>query len=261
MIHELQSTLTQLRQTKPIVLCLTNYVTMDFMANSLLALGAAPIMSCDDSEFSDLIQICHSIYINIGTLDTAFMSRCFKAVSIAKRYNKPIILDPVGSGASQLRTQNACELMPSANLIRGNASEIMSLINHDNKTAGVESNHSTHDAKSSAQEVSSLHHCTVIVSGKEDFITDGKQHTTLSFGSPMMPLVTGMGCTLTAVIAAFRSVIQDSFNAATFATAYFGLCGNLAEAKASQPGSFRTAFINELYAADFVSMSTVRSLS
>lgn len=238
---------TDIQRNKPIILCLTNVVTMDFMANSLLALGAAPIMSCDDRELEALIAISSAINLNIGTLDAAFISRCQHAADIARHQQKPVILDPVGAGASLIRTQSARELMPFADIIRGNASEVMALIDLNIASAGVESTRSTAMAKDSADTLARQLNNTVIVSGKEDYITDGNRQETLHVGSPLMPLVTGMGCTLTAVVAAFRAVIPDSFEAARIATTYFGLCGSAAEQKTKQPGSFRTAFIDALY--------------
>lgn len=237
----LKASLKKLREIKPLVLCLTNYVTMDFMANSLLALGAAPIMSCDERELEELIQMSHAVNINIGTLNADFIERCKRVTG------KPIVLDPVGAGASIVRTQSARELMVAADIIRGNASEIMALLENENKTLGVESMHQVNDAKNSANKLAEMLKCTVVISGEEDFITNGIKQQSLNFGSPVMPLITGMGCTLTAVIAAFRAVIPDAFEAALVGTAYFGMCGSSVHKKTNKPGSFRTAFIDELY--------------
>lgn len=247
MQEQIKKAIAQLRQTKPLVLCLTNYVTMDFMANTLLALGAAPLMSCETSEFDELLQLCHAVYINIGTLDESFILRCTQAIALAQRYHKPIVLDPVGAGASKIRTQTAREFMQAADIIRGNASEIMALADSASQTLGVESMHQVSDAKTVAQQLANKLKCTIVVSGPEDFVTDGTKEIFLCGGSPLMPLVTGMGCSLTAVIAAFRAVITDSMQAATLATAYFGLCGSAAAQKTDKPGAFRTMFIDEVY--------------
>ncbi len=259
MIKQIETTIADLRKLKPLVLCLTNYVTMDFMANSLLALGAAPLMSVCDAEIEELVKISHAININIGTLDDDSIARYYKAVKFAKQYNKPLILDPVGAGASIIRTNCARELMKYVDIIRGNASEIMALIDDDVKTLGVESLNPTKQAKDQAKILANKFNCTIVISGAEDFITDGTREESLTFGSPLMPLVTGMGCTLTAVIAAFRATINDSFEAAKYATSYFGLCGNLANIKADKPATFRSAFIDELYSADTESISKIFS--
>jgi hydroxyethylthiazole kinase len=253
---ELETAIVTIRKTKPLVLNLTNYVTMDFMANSLLALGAAPLMSVCDAELEELIKISHAVNINIGTLDENFITRAVQAVKLAKTYHKPVIVDPVGCGASSIRTKTARKLMligPS--IIRGNASEIMALFDTETKSLGVESLHATDQAKNHAHQLAKNHQLTIVVSGEKDFITDATTEIILPFGSPLMKLITGMGCALTAIIAAFRAVIPNDFEAATLATAYFGLCGNLAAIKSGpKPGLFRSMFIDELYSADFNAM-------
>lgn len=255
MLKHLEESLLTLRQIKPLVLNLTNYVTMDFMANSLLSLGAAPIMSHCDDELDELIQMAHSININLGTLDFIFHARIKKAVKLAKQYQKPIILDPVGAGASAIRTNTARELMCHVDIIRGNASEIMALADSQIKTCGVDSLHGTDEAKSKARILAQQYGVTVVVSGAVDCIINNTNEIELPFGSSLMSLITGMGCTLTAVIAAFRGIVPDSFASASLATCYFGLCGNIAANKAKAPGTFRTAFIDALYAADFSTMA------
>lgn len=246
MQEQLEKTVIQLRQTRPLVLCLTNYVTMDFVANSLLALGAAPVMSCDVREFEELIKMAHAVYINIGTLNQRFLENCEVAIALSKQYSKPIILDPVGAGASAIRTAESISFAKHANIIRGNASEILALDN-SGTTKGVESIHKVDDAKSAAEKLAKLFRCTIAISGKEDYITNGIISTSLNFGSPLMPLITGMGCALTAVIAAFRGVIENDFEAASIGSAYFGLCGSNAHKNCKGPGEFKKRFIDNLY--------------
>lgn len=254
MLNNLKTALAQLRAKKPLVLCLTNYVTMDFMANCLLSLGAAPIMTQDERELDELVHICHAINLNIGTLDCDFTQRANKIISLAKKYDKPVVLDPVGAGATEVRTATARTLMTSAKIIRGNASEILALSDNIHKTLGVESTHQVSDAANSAMSLAKHNQCTIVVSGEQDFLTDGERQTHLAFGSSLMSFVTGMGCTLTAVIAAFHAVIEDAYEAARLATAYFTLCGSLSATKADKPAAFRTCFIDTLYTADFTTM-------
>ena len=250
-IDHITSLIKRLRTTKPLVLNLTNYVTMDIMANSLLALGAPPIMTVCDEELEELIHISGSVYINIGTLDTAFIQRCHAASAIAVALQKPIILDPVGAGASRIRTETAITIMPHVDIVRGNASEILALKNTASQTQGVEAIHTTSDASQTAIETAKTYDCTVVISGPVDFITNGSDTNHIPYGSPLMPLITGMGCALTAVIAAFHAVESNAFAAATAATTYFGVCGQYAGHIAKHPGTFRTAFIDTLHAADF----------
>lgn len=254
MLYDIEQALIALRKKKPLILCLTNHVTMDFMANCLLSIGAAPIMSEDQRELDELVLMSHAISINMGTLDHVFIERATTAAQLATQHQKPVILDPVGAGATHLRTVSSRSLLVTCDIVRGNASEIMALTEDVNETLGVESTHSVSHVTHSATALAKNHHCTVVVSGEQDFITDGQQENYLTVGSPLMPLVTGMGCTLTAVIAAFRAVVSDAYTAAYLATAYFGLCGGLAASKTDKPGSFRTGFIDELYATDMVSI-------
>lgn len=256
MLAQIESALSQLRQIKPLVLNLTNYVTMDFMANALLSVGAAPMMSVCETEFEELVMMAHTVNINLGTLDDSFIRRCFQIARFAKQYEKPLILDPVGAGASVMRTKAARALMVDANVVRGNASEIISLFESSGKTLGVESINDPQEAKDKAQEMAHRHGITIVATGPVDLITNGKEIIEIAVGSPLMPLVTGMGCTLTAVIAAFlgTSIKVDAFESAKLATTYFGLCGNVAESIAHHPASFRTAFIDALHAADFTKM-------
>lgn len=250
MIKTVDTLLLALRKKKPLILNLTNYVTMEFVANALLAIGAAPIMSVCDTELEELINMSSCININIGTLDDVFIERCHQAAMLAKHAQKPIILDPVGAGATHIRTKTAQGLMKYADIIRGNASEIIALHKNRGTTLGVESLNSSDEAKDIAIQIAKDYDTTVVVTGKVDFITDGKDTTENHFGSPLMPLVTGMGCALNGIIAAFRSLTPSSFESAQLAVSYFGLCGSIAEKKAKHPGSFRTTFIDLLHSAD-----------
>ena len=254
MITELEEHLNALRHQKPLVLSLTNYVTMDYTANALLALGASPIMSCSIEELPELLKIANALYINIGTLDDAFVKRAEYAASLAQKLEIPITLDPVGSGASKLRTRLANTILPFANIVKGNASEVMSLHSSKHAARGVDSDHETHEASDIAQQLASEHDCIVSVSGKIDLLTDGTKLEQIPLGHPLMTYVTGMGCSLGAVVAAFSAVSENHFDTTYNALSYFGLCGYLASVFSSEPGSFRTAFIDELYKADFDAM-------
>ncbi|MBL7479961.1 hydroxyethylthiazole kinase [Legionella bononiensis] len=251
MINDIKSSFLKIRQKKPLILCLTNYVTMDFMANSLLALGAAPLMSEALPELEELVNISQAVYINIGTLNDAFIERALYAADKAHSLNKPVILDPVGSGASKLRTAASQKIMDCADIIRGNASEIISLSGVNGRSKGVETAHQVESAMDSAITLAHHHNKIIVISGPEDFITDGTQKQVLPFGSELMPLITGMGCTMTAVLSAFAAVNPDHFQASTHAAAYFSLCGQLTHQHTQTPGTFRQAFIDNLYNPDW----------
>lgn len=247
LLKDLEIALVNLRQMKPLVLCLTNFVTVDLVANSLLALGALPLMSQSIDEIDELISISQVAYLNIGTVDQSFCERAMQAAQLAKRQKKPVILDPVGAGASSLRTNAAKSLLPYSDIVRGNASEILSLVDGENETKGVETSHSVNQAENAANRLAASLQSVVAVSGPIDLITNGTEKINLPFGSPLMPLVTGMGCTLTAVIAAFAATGLNYYKATVLATAYFGLCGQIAHQQAQGPGRFRQLFIDNLF--------------
>ena len=238
-----------IRSSKPVVLCLTNTVTMEFVANTLLAIKASPIMINDVNELSDLLSISAVLYINIGTIDQQFIALARAAVTRASEKNVPIILDPVGAGASRVRTEFARELLSYASIVRGNASEILALeqarILTDSK--GVESTDRTQDVAHYAIALARRFSTTVIVSGATDFITDGRRQTYNTHGSALMSHVTGMGCAMTAVVAAFRAVCADSFHASEQAATYFSICGAQAAISADGPATMQLKLLDCLY--------------
>ena len=175
MIDKIEKSLVKVRSQKPLILCLTNFVTMEFVANSLLALGAAPIMSICDEEIEELVKVAAALYVNIGTLDYNFIGLAKKAIDIAKQYKKSIVFDPVGSGATTIRTDISKSILSSEKFIRGNSSEIMSLSNNNYTTYGVEANIRTDEVEEIAKRLSLDNHSIVVVSGSVDFITNGEK--------------------------------------------------------------------------------------
>ena len=249
MSTEYPAILQQLRHHKPIVLCLTNVVTMDLVANGLLALGAAPIMSLCDTELPELVMIAQAVYINIGTLDEAFIQRCHQVIAAAKQYGKPVVLDPVGAGASAIRTQTARQWLSQVDVIKGNASEVMALLDDHVITQGVESSCEPHDAVAVAQQIALKHNNTVVVTGAIDHVVSAAHRVEVKLGDAMMSRITGMGCLLGALIAAFLPIVSEHAQAAHEATQLMGQCGTQAAVKAHGPASFRSHFIDALYQA------------
>ena len=247
MFNKLEYYLNKLRQEKPLILSLTNYVTIEFVANSLLSIGAAPVMSECSDEIEELLKMSSALYINIGTLDNNFSKRAKFACEVAKEYKIPIILDPVGVGASKVRRNLVAELLPFIDIIRGNASEIIATNGAISESLGVESVHQVSDAYEAARSLALELNITVMVSGKHDFITNGENEQRISFGSNLMQVITGAGCSLTAVISAFRAINSNSYEAVVCAASYFNLAGQFAEEKASAPGSFKNILIDNLY--------------
>ena len=256
-MENVQQIIKKIKNTKPLVLNLTNFVTMDFVANGLLAIGAAPIVCLCEDEIEELVKLSAVIYINIGTLNDNFIQLIKAAIIFAKKYNKPIVFDPVGCGATNIRTKLAIDIAPNCEIIRGNASEIMALGSVAFGTKGVESIHKTQDAAIVATKIAQDTAATIIISGAMDYITDGGNFKKSSFGSAMMANITGMGCALTAIVAACLAVTNNAFLASVLGVEYFTLCGELVGQKNQQPGCFKSAFIDMLYSPDFDVMQKI----
>jgi hydroxyethylthiazole kinase len=244
--------LRRLREKRPLVHNITNFVVMNYTANVLLAIGASPVMAHAREEVEEMVSISNALVLNIGTLEPDWVDSMVKAGKKANRLNIPIILDPVGSGATAFRTGSARLLIHelSIKVIRGNASEVLSLAGNESATKGVDSRHSVEDASSTASKLAKELGITLVITGKVDLITDGNRILRVYNGHELMGLVTGTGCAATAVIGAFLTVDNDPVTASATALAYFGLAGEKGAQKANAPGSFMTASIDALYEID-----------
>lgn len=245
---EISPILDRIRAEKPLILNITNEVSADFVANGLLSLGAAPVMSKAVQEAEALVKLAAAVIINPGTLNEDFIHLSTTICQAANHYNKPIILDPVGAGATPYRTLHAARLLEQFQIaiVRGNASEIMALCHANTTTKGVESTALSTAAIASAEILARQHRVAVLISGQTDIIVDCHRSEQFTRGSALMPQVTGTGCLLSAVVGAFHAVESDSFKAATAAAFFYALCGEYAEQQATGPGSFRMHFIDAL---------------
>ena len=241
--------LTALREQKPLIHNITNYVVMNYTANALLAMGASPVMAHAQNEVKDMVAFAGALVLNIGTLTDDWITSMLQAGKKASEQRTPIILDPVGSGATPLRTDSANKIIDqtSVSVIRGNASEILSLRHAESKTKGVDSIHSVEEAAKTATILAQELDTTLAITGPVDLITDGNRVIRVSNGHPLMGYVTGTGCTATVTIGAFLAVDDDPVSATATALAYFGLAGEVAGQNASAPGSFMIQMIDALY--------------
>lgn len=237
-----------LREKRPLIVNLTNDVTMDFIANGLLALGASPIMTKSIEELYDLVKISNAVVINIGTLNAEFVKISNKAAQIANDLGKLLILDPVGSGASEYRTEVSRSLINKYkfDIIKGNASEILSLIDDAKNAQGVDSSTNTAHVIAKAHILSQKLNNIIAISGKVDAIIKNDKTIYVDKGSALMPTITGSGCLLTAVIAAFAATNDDKFNATCNAFEYYNNAAESCEHKSVGPGSFKVNFLDEI---------------
>lgn len=240
------------RQKCPLVHNITNFVVMQVTANALLAAGASPLMAHAPEELDDLLSIASALVLNIGTLDKAWVASMQQAGELANRHQVPVVLDPVGAGASRLRTESALALLNAVKpaVVRGNASEIMALAGEAGATKGVDSTRSSSEAEGPARVLARQFGCVVSVSGEEDMITDGNTVILVRGGSPMMTLVTGLGCSATALTAAHVAVASTPLMGAAAGMAVMASAGEKAARSARGPGSFLPLFLDALYALD-----------
>jgi len=248
--HKTVSTdLEKLRAQAPLIHNITNYVVMNPTANALLSIGASPVMAHAKEEMEEMVSIASALVINIGTLSKKWIEAMHIAGKTAKNKGKPIILDPVGAGATSLRTNTTAELIESSNptIIRGNASEILAVANAEMSTKGVDSTAAANEAVEVAKELAKKTKAIVSISGKIDYVTDGDTIHEITNGHPLMGKITGTGCTASALTAAFASVNPDYLTAAAEAMIIMGIAGEMAGEEAEAPGSFQGKFLDALY--------------
>jgi hydroxyethylthiazole kinase len=241
-----------LREKRSLVHNITNFVVMNWTANILLAIGASPVMAHAQEEVEEMTSIAGALVLNIGTLTPYWVDSMLKAGKKANELGVPVILDPVGSGATRLRTDSAKRILDevSVTVIRGNASELLSLAQEGSSTKGVDSLHSVEEAAEAAQILARELQSPIAITGEIDLVTEGKRIFRIANGHKLMGSVTGTGCAATAVIGAFLAVDKDPAAATATALAYFGLAGEKAAAHADAPGSFQIALLDELYKID-----------
>ena len=230
--------LTRVENTTPLVHNITNYVTVNDVANQILACGASPIMADDLEEVADITSICGGLNINIGTLNQRTIPAMFAAGKRANALGHPVLLDPVGAGASPLRTRTALELLKEIHFtaVRGNMSEIKTLVAGSGTTRGVDADVAdaiseenldagVAFAKAAARQLN----CVVAITGAIDLVSDGTRCFVIRNGRPEMGRITGTGCQLSGILTAFLVANQgEPLEAAAAAVAMMGLAGEVA---------------------------------
>lgn len=241
--------LTKLRETRPLIHNITNFVVMNFTANILLAAGASPVMAHAENEVEEMVGFARALVLNIGTLTDDWVDAMVKAGKKATSLGVPIILDPVGAGATALRTNAAKRILAETrvSLVRGNASEILALAGGKANTKGVDAADSVEQATEQAIRLARELGVPAAITGPQDLITDGTRVIRVNNGHPLMSCITGTGCGATAIIGAFSGVDPDPVSAAATALSYYGLAGERAAVDASGPGSFMIRFLDALY--------------
>lgn len=239
----------KIRNQSPIIHNITNYVVMNNSANALLAIGASPVMAHAPEEVVEIVDIANALVINIGTLSKSWVDAMIIAGKHARKLSKPIVFDPVGVGASKYRNRIAQQIIDevSPNIIRANASEVKALSGGSLKSTGVDSSIDSELALDNAQYLSNKYNCVVCISGETDYVINQNDLIKISNGSKLMPKVTGLGCTASALCATFSAVNPSSFIATANAMAVMGIAGEIAAINAKGPGSFQVNFYDAIF--------------
>lgn len=246
------------RERAPLVHHITNYVTVNDCANITLSIGASPVMADDINEVEAMTSIASSLVINIGTLNSRTVECMIKAGKKANEVGIPVILDPVGAGATPYRTKVAKTIMDNIELavIRGNLSEIKTLYGINTKTKGVDSLYDTsikdelEKGKLLAKDFSKRVGSIIAITGAVDIVTDGKMIYTVENGHKIMSKITGTGCMCSSLIGAYLGTNEDNLLAALSGVVSMGISGELAYESLKEgegTGTFKVKLMDNIY--------------
>ena len=243
-----EETLRKITHEKPLVHHLTNYVTVNLVANTTLSTGALPVMAHAREEVAEMVGLASALVVNIGTLDPTFVEAVMLAGKRANERGIPVVLDPVGAGATSFRTKTAERLLSDLEIaaVCGNAGEIATIAGLDAEVRGVES--LAGDARQAAMKAAGSLGVTVAATGETDYVSDGERTLAVSNGHPLMGRVVGSGCASTAVVGCFAAVGGGEAETVAHALAYFGRAGEVAAAGAEGGGTFEPRLLDALAA-------------
>jgi len=246
------------REQHPLVHHITNYVTVNDCANITICAGGAPVMADAIEEAGEMAGFAGALVLNIGTLNAGIIESMILAGKAANERGIPVVLDPVGAGATKLRTESTRRLFDKLDIaiVKGNAGEIGVLAGADAKVRGVDSAGVTGDLVSIVRDYAESAGITVVASGATDIVSDGKRVLFVNNGHPMMGTISGTGCMASSVTGICAAVSPDRVMAAATALAAFGLAGERAASRASGPGSFKVALFDEMAALEPADLKT-----
>ena len=244
------ATLATLRERKPLVHSITNYVVMNETANAVLALGALPVMAHAREEVQEMVGLAGALVLNIGTLEESWIDSMLVAGATANERGVPVVLDPVGAGATSYRTATAKRLLEELDVavLRGNAGEVATLVGVEAEVRGVESIGGGGDAAELARAAAQSLGLVASVTGAVDHVSNGDRTVAIANGHELLAAVTGTGCMSTVLTGCFLAATADPFEAAAEALVAFGVAGEDAAAAAQGPGSFHVGLYYALAA-------------
>jgi len=244
----LSGALASLKEKRPLVHHITNYVTVNDCANITMFIGAAPVMAEAPEEVAEMVSMAGALVLNIGTLRKEQVDSMVLAGRRANELKIPIILDPVGAGATRYRTETAQELLRDlhVDIITGNAGEIATLAGVGGSGRGVDSNGMTGDPITASRSLARGTGAVVVMSGATDIVTDGQDTLLVDNGHELMGRISGTGCMASSLVAAFAAASEDRVLSSAAALAAFGIAGERAAVKTSSPCSFKIMMLDEV---------------
>jgi hydroxyethylthiazole kinase len=250
--------LGKIRDEKPIVHHLTNWVTIYDCAQIVKVMGGSPVMAHAKEEVAEMAKIASSLVLNIGTLTCDFVEAMKIAARSANEKGIPVVLDACGAGATRLRDEKCIELLHEVkiDIIKGNASEIARINGEEIRTKGVDAAHVNADLKEIAQELAQIRKATVVITGKEDIVSDGNKVYIIKNGTPMLTRIVGSGCMVASVIGAFAAVEKNLVLASACGLVCFGLAAECAAKKSKGPGHFKESLFDCLANLDKKTIDT-----
>lgn len=250
LIETIAGDLAAIREKRPLVHSITNFVVMNETANATLCIGALPIMAHAAEEVEEMVRMAGALVLNIGTLTPEWVDAMALAGRSANEKNIPVILDPVGAGATALRTDSSKRLLREVrvSIVRGNAGEVATLAGIAAEVRGVEHIDAAAPTTQIAQEFARAYGCTVAITGPVDVVSDGTRVASIRNGHHMLAAVVGTGCMSNVIVGSFAAVQSDPFVAAVGGLTAFGIAGQIAAHEAGErPGSFHAALYDSLY--------------
>ncbi len=253
-IDKIEEGLNNLRDKKPLIHHLTNHVVMSDCANITLHIGGAPVMTLAPQETEDMVSVADALVLNIGTLTEEYVSEMIYASKAAQKQNIPVLLDPVGAGATPMRTEAANRILREGgvDIIKGNAGEVSVLAGVEATVRGVDSINSSMEAVEVARKLAHVYQSVVAITGETDWVADKERVFKVANGDKMLSSLVGTGCMLDSITASFAAVMEDKLLAALAALVSMGVAAELAvfEREGQGPASFKNALFDEIYALD-----------
>ncbi len=241
--------ISKVKEKNPLVLHYTNEVTINDCANTTLAIGASPLMSYCYEEVEEIVSIASSVVINIGTMNSSNLELFIKAGKACNKYNKPVILDPVGVFATKTRSEFTNKLLNEVKFdaVKGNAAEIKYIGGFDVNGKGVDSFDDEENLDEVIKTVANKLDCVVVATGKIDIISDGSKIAKIDNGTAKLKSITGTGCMTASLIGSFMGACEDKFNAATMGVLSMSLSGELANRENPPIGTYKVKLMDTLY--------------